>query len=301
MNTNLKPLLIALMGAAVFAGCKKDVNNANGVKPGKEVNAVNSKFISKVYEYLPAPGQFINESLGSLAGAQRIIGDVSQTGMVSLGGYGGYIVFGFDHSVINRVGHDFTIYGNPLGPVLQWSEPGIVMVSQDANGNGLPDDAWYEVAGSEYTSPSTIKNYQITYTNPKATADVNWTDNQGNSGKVQVNQFHRHNYYPLFAPNQETLTFNGTLLRSTWGMEGSVYVNRAFTYGYADSWSTGDYYEQNMFNSFDIAWAVNSAGQPANLSKIDFIKVYTGQNEKGNTMLGEISTEVRGAVDLNIN
>ena len=29
-------------------------------------------------------------------------------------------------------------------------------------------------------------------------------------------------------------------------------------------------------------------------------KVYTGQREKGNTLLGEISTEVKGAMDLGI-
>jgi len=295
LQTNLKPLAIALITAIAFTGCKKDANN--DIKTGapvREVTAGSSKFISKVFEYLPAPGQFINESLGSLAGAQRIIGDVSQTGMVSLGGYGGYIVFGFDHSITNRQGYDLAIYGNPLGPVLQWSEPGIVMVSQDTNGNGLPDDQWYELAGSEYNAAGTIKNYQITYTNPKATANVNWIDNQGRSGQVEINQFHKHNYYPLFAPNQETLTFSGTLLKSTWGTEGDISVNRAFSYGYTDSWSTGDNYADNMYNSFDISWAVNSAGQPANLATIDFVKVYTGQNEKGNTMLGEISTEIRG-------
>ena len=40
------------------------------------------------------------------------------------------------------------------------------MVSVDVNGNGLPDDEWYELAGSEYQKPSTIKNYEITYYRP---------------------------------------------------------------------------------------------------------------------------------------
>ena len=302
LQSNLKPLAIALVAAIAFTGCKKDVNN--DIKTGapvREVTAASSKFITKVFEYLPAPGQFINESLGSLAGAQRIIGDVSQTGMISLGGYGGYIVFGFDHSITNRQGYDLAIYGNPLGPTLQWSEPGIVMVSQDSNGNGLPDDQWYELAGSEYNAAGTIKNYEITYTNPNATANVNWTDNQGQSGQVEVNRYHNHNYYPLFAPNQVSTTFKGTLLKSTWGKNGEIFINNPFAWGYTDSWSTGDNYADNMYNSFDISWAVNSTGQTVNLVTIDFVKVYTGQNEKGNTMLGEISTEVRGAADLNIN
>ncbi|KIO75779.1 hypothetical protein TH53_18680 [Pedobacter lusitanus] len=303
LQTNLKPLAIALVAALAFTGCKKDANDdvkPDAKAPVREVTAGSSKFISKVFEYLPAPGQFINESLGSLAGAQRIIGDVNQTGMISLGGYGGYIIFGFDHSVTNRQGYDLAIYGNPLGPTLQWSEPGIVMVSQDTNGNGLPDDQWYELAGSEYNAAGTIKNYQITYTNPNATANVNWTDNQGNSGQVEINRYHNHNYYPLFAPNQVSTTFSGTLLKSTWGKSGEIFINNPFAWGYTDSWSAGDNYADNMYNSFDIAWAVNSSGQSVNLGTIDFVKVYTGQNEKGNTMLGEISTEVRGAADLNL-
>ena len=40
------------------------------------------------------------------------------------------------------------------------SEPGIVLVSKDTNGNGLADDEWYELAGSEYNSPATTKNIQ---------------------------------------------------------------------------------------------------------------------------------------------
>jgi len=268
--------------------------------PVIEQTAGSSRFISKVFEYLPAPGQFINESLGNLAGAQKIIGNVSNTGLISLGGFGGYIVFGFDHSVANNSGNDLAIYGNPIGGNFAWSEPGIVLVSQDVNGNGLPDDEWFELAGSEYNNPATIKNYEITYTNPKGYANVQWKDNLGNSGSYDVNAFHKHNYYPEFAPNQETLTFKGTLLPSTWGQVGSIYTNSPFAWGYTDSYSTGDDYATKGYNSFDIDWAVDKNGAKVNLKTIDFVKVYTAQREKGNTLLGEISTEVKGAADLNI-
>ncbi|GAA4206624.1 hypothetical protein GCM10022289_27870 [Pedobacter jeongneungensis] len=259
-----------------------------------------TKFITTVFEYLPAPGQFINESLGSLAGAQKIIGDVSQTGLVSLGGFGGYIIFGFDHSVVNNTGADLAIYGNPIGGTTPWAEPGIVMVSQDVNGNGKPDDEWYELAGSEYNNPLTIKNYEITYTNPKGFANVSWMDNQGNSGTYDVNNFHKHNFYPEFAPDQEKLTLKGTLLPSTWGKNGSIFINNAFSLGYTDSWSIDDDYATKRYNSFDLDWAVDKTGKKIALNTIDFVKVYTGQREKGNTLLGEISTEVKGAMDLGI-
>jgi hypothetical protein len=268
--------------------------------PVVEITPNSTKFITTVFEYLPAPGQFINESLGSLAGAQKIIGDVSKTSMVTLGGFGGYIIFGFDHSVVNNAGADLAIYGNPIGGTTPFAEPGIVMVSQDANGNGKPDDEWYELAGSEYNNPLTIKNYEITYTNPKGFANVSWTDNQGGSGTYDVNNFHKHNFYPEFAPNQEKLTLKGTLLPSTWGKNGSIFINSAFAWGYTDSWSIDDDYATKRYNSFDLDWAVDQSGKKIALNTIDFVKVYTGQREKGNTLLGEISTEVKGAADLGI-
>jgi len=266
--------------------------------PVKGATPESSKFISTVFDYLPAPGQFINESLGKPEGAQKLIGNTNS--MVSLGGFGGYIIFGFDHSITNQTGYDLAIYGNPLAPASPWSEAGIVMVSQDTNGNGKPDDVWYELAGSEYNDPATIKNYEITYTNPKSFANIPWKDNQGNSGTLDVNNFHRHNFYPEFAPDQNQLTFKGTLLKSTWVKNGSLFGNAAFLWGYTDSWSTGDDFATNRYNSFDLDWAVKADGTKVVLATVDFIKVYTAQNEKGNTLLGEISTEVRGAVDLSI-
>ncbi len=267
--------------------------------PVIEAQPGSSKFISRIFEYMPAPGQFINElNVGSPQQAEKLVGNVNN--LLTLGAYGGYIVFGFDHSVKNEVGYDLAIYGNPIGGSTPWAEHGIVMVSQDKNGNGLPDDEWYELAGSEYFHSSTIKHYEITYYNPKGYANVPWTDNQGNSGAVEINAFHKHNYYPEFIASQEKITFKGTLLRSTWGQIGSIFINSPFDWGYTDSWSVGDNYQTNRFNSFDISWAVDKDGKKVELKTIDFVKVYTAQNEKGNALLGEISTEIKGAVDLHI-
>lgn len=303
MKFNQKTILglsSVLLFQLCLSSCSKDETVDENTYIPRPTTSTSSKFITKIYDYQPAPGQFINESLGSPEGAQKIIGDVKNTSLVSLGGYGGFITFGFDHSIINKEGSDLAIYGNPLGPAYQWSEPGIVQVSQDKNGNGLPDDEWYELAGSEHSAASTIKNYEITYYNPKATADVSWKDNQGKTGVVSANNFHKHNYYPLFAANQDSIKFKGTLLKSTWGKSGSIFINGSFEWGYTDSYSTGDDFETKRYNSFDLSWAVDKNGKVVNLNAVDFIKVYTGQNEKGNTLLGEISTEVGGAADLNI-
>ena len=54
---------------------------------------------------------------------------------------------GFDHSIANGEGADIVVKGNMHEGS---SEAGIVWVSQDTNGNGQPDDEWYELRGSEY-------------------------------------------------------------------------------------------------------------------------------------------------------
>ena len=88
------------------------------------VQAQNTKYIARVYDFKPAPGQFVNEipeweegdthaTMLAKAGEQ-IIGGASN-GMISLGGYGGYVVFGFDHPVVNVSGErDFMVYGNSV-------------------------------------------------------------------------------------------------------------------------------------------------------------------------------------------
>lgn len=112
--------------------------------------AGNSLTANKVYEYIPAPGQFINEKATSgfngesthEAACAYATSRLGRELSVSLGAWGGFITVGFDHSIPNRGGYDFSIKGNPIDTS---SEPGIVWVMQDVNGNGLPDDEWYQL------------------------------------------------------------------------------------------------------------------------------------------------------------
>lgn len=67
----------------------------------------NSKWISRVVEYRPAPGQFINTFQGNVTAAEGIVG--GRNGCLSLGGFGGYVIFEFDHEVRNIDGTDFVI------------------------------------------------------------------------------------------------------------------------------------------------------------------------------------------------
>ncbi|MBT1689084.1 T9SS type A sorting domain-containing protein [Dawidia soli] len=281
-----------------------------------------SPYISRVVEYFPAPGQFTNTAAwGTPAKAQSLIGGLA--GGISLGGFGGYIVVGFDHRIDNHpdnpYGVDFTVFGNPLATAQNfviWSEPGAVSVMKDENGNGLADDTWYELAGSDYYFSSTVRNYQITYTNPKQVnaADVPWADNQGRVGYILKNDYHFQPYYPQAAPfpgvDQRQITFAGNKIKGYVDRSDPSYIQaykRGF--GYADNAlaAPGSHVvPDNPYtpaiegaggDAFDIDWAIDANGDHIHLDGIDFIRIYTAQNDDAG-WLGEVSTEIRGIADV---
>ncbi|MGM9868837.1 MAG: dockerin type I repeat-containing protein [Sodaliphilus sp.] len=312
--------------------------------------AENEPFLTKVYDFLPAPGQFVNAIPTAEAGntkadilarvAEAICGryeenDWGQTemiykpAMVSLGSYGGYVVVGFDHPVVNVPGVcDFQIFGNAFLATGSTSggssEPGIVMVSYDINGNGIPDDPWYELAGSEYNLWKTQHNYTITYYKPdenkektpdpnnKSITDltyVRWTSNDINpdsvSGYVYKNSFHAQSYWPQWAEG-ETLTFSGSKLcnnASDQSGKGTYWVQECKDWGYVDNRPDYDPYAtasdadtSTMNMGFNIDWAVDADGVPVHLPMVHFIKIYNAMNQYCG-WLGETSTEVAGGVD----
>lgn len=296
-----------------------------------EEEVVYSRYISKVYEYVPAPGQFVNVMpmyekgdtyADMLKKAEESIGGTNDV-LISLGAYGGYVTFGFDHSVVNVPGqYDFKIYGNAFYSAEKnalkdsrnggSAEPGIVMVSIDRNRNGIPDDEWYELAGSEYHQPQTKHNYQITYHKPEEnktavphplepaivdTAYIRFTDNEGKTGYVAKNVYHNQSYFPQWI-TAETLCFRGSKLADNAVDEsgdGSYYVLYAYDWGYVDNHPN----EVQDKSSFNIEWAVDKNGKPVHLPCIDFVRVYTGVSQSCGR-LGETSTELSKAEDLHI-
>ena len=221
--------------------------------------------------------------------------------MLSLGAFGGYIIVGFPEPVPNVKGeYDFKIYGNAYYNPNAWedrpggsSEPGIVWVSQDTNRNGLPDDEWYELAGSEYGKDTEIRNYEITYYRPEPLdGDVRWTDNQGASGSLRRNVFHlQESYYPLWETRGQ-MTFSGTRLKDNAVNENGTWVSYAYPWGYADN-----HPNQSEFSQFKIDWAVGKDGQPVMLEEIDFVKVVSAINQDAGDV-GELSTEITGVENL---
>ena len=288
-------------------------------------NEVSKADWDKVYEYTPAPGQFINELKtggfdgtqttpeAAIAYAEARMSEINKNGesypnYVSLGGFGGYIVVGFDHSIDNSVGYDLGILGNSFSGS---SEPGIVWVMQDENGNGLPDDTWYELAGSETGKPETIQDYAVTYYRPSGPyMPVQWTDNLGNSGEIDYLQaYHRQEYYYPLWIEADSYTLIGTCLMARnhdASGNGTYWVNVEYDWGYVDNFSPIDRLTDNgnanadaNANHFNIANAIDFEGEFIDLRFIDFVKVQVGVNAKSG-WLGEVSTEVFGFYDYNM-
>ncbi|NII26314.1 cell surface protein [Pseudoflavitalea sp. X16] len=280
----------------------------------KESTAYSSKAM-KVFEYFPAPGQFVNSMPEWKEGetaeqmALKATNALKTSSGIHLGGFGGFVVVGFDHAIMNNSGQaSFKVLGNAFN---EWSEAGIIEVAMDANGNGLPDDTWYEIAGSEYNSPKTIHHYEITYHKPDEnkvptpdennwslsdTTYIRWTDNQGAAGYLSKNVFHAQPYYPQWKGS--SITFKGTKLTSSGVKDqsgnGSYYVSSPFSFGYADNWPNAD---EGVGIRLD--WAVDKAGKPVKLPAIHFIRIYTGMRAEAG-WLGEVSTEIMGVEDLGL-
>jgi len=280
------------------------------------VSGLEAQYISEVLEYSPAPGQFINSSpWGTPQAAQSLVGGVN--GSMSLGAFGGTVVFRFEEAVENHpdnpFGVDFTIFGNPM---TDWSEPGVVSVMEDLNANGKADDRWYELAGSDYYFSSSRRAYSLSYINPgdSVASDIPWLDEMGNSGFILANSVHTQPYYPLpdsfSAVRADTLTMIGTLLEGAVDVDHPLHlVSKQRAFGYADNQRRGiandtvpdnpytDGVENSGGDAFDISWAVDEAGEYVELERIHFVRVQSGILHQGG-YLGEVSTEITGALDV---
>lgn len=328
---------------------------------------------NNAFAYLPAPGQFTNEGMGTggwgdvytSAGAlKNFSGSSVLTTGVSLGAFGGYLVYDFgDNGLSNSdttpYGIDFIVYGNAF-----WdnSELGCLQVYGTKNGT---DYAWYDIAGSLYYTSATTKNYDATYGNPNPSdtpsgtlASVPYTlDNWTSNGLVTKNTFHNHSWFPLDGNYFSSRTISSqtapamaktaTLPFATYQTEQSYsYVENGTTYpitggqtvkltgvcldtsttkaktqeylfGYADIHPKGSGSLNAPYNPYalsgitsasaynsliancgggdpiDISWAVNGAGEPVHLTKIKYVRIYTGTQQM-NGAFGEVSAEVCG-------
>lgn len=279
----MKKTLCVLTALSLCASsCNKD-GEIEGEAPGKV----------EVLEYRPAPGQFINEGMEchtqqeANAYAQKRIDEGLY---VSLGAFGGYITVKMPKAVENRSGYDFAVAGNAFDGS---SEPGIVWVSEDANGNGIADDPWYELRGSEEPT----RDYRVTYTRPDEIGDIPWTDNRGNRGTVRyIPAQHTQCYYPEWIA-EDSYTLSGSMLPPRSVQIGIAWKNESYPWGYADNLGTDIATKSDgrtyLYNQFDLEHAVDAAGNPVHLERIHFVRVQSAVLFNAG-ILGEVSTEVTG-------
>ena len=340
VNATSKEVLFAAAEAGIYELAVAISDNGTVQNQKIKVNVTTEAseyktYISKVFEFKPAPGQFINDLPSANDGDpyDRILTRANSYlakkngDLLSLGAFGGYIVFGFDHTIVNVKGkRDFRVLGNAFwadanpNPNSNMrggsSEAGVIMVSYDRNKNGLPDDEWYEIEGAGHNMDKTIRNYEITYHRPDPNKTpvpgggtgtvrftdmeyIYWTDNQGKNGYLVQNNAYNHSldYWPKWLKDQPTITLKGTRLPDNAVDEsgtGSYYVQYAFLYGYADNAPNAD-----DDSAIDIDWAIDKDGNKVHLPGINFVKVYNGLNQQAG-WLGETSTEIMGATDLHL-
>jgi len=283
-------LLISLLGGCDSARTDEDLSLVE-----KEDERGFYPYCTKVLDYYYAPGQH-----AYLAKFPDFVNGDSCTQSILLGGWGGFVILAFDHDVLNNDGKDVIIYcGSSVQP-----EPGIVYMMQDENKNGLADETWYEIKGSEYDYSK--KNYQLTYYAPKeADGNVLWRDNEGYSGELTNSTMW------WWKKDDDSITFRGTLLPEAYCNSGDAdgeywkVKSDLFRYGYAENGQRGrdaiaeDYSKELRGNVFDISDVVDELGNPVELKTIRFVKIQTGVFQRAG-WLGEISTEINGVGDLNL-
>jgi hypothetical protein len=273
-----------------------------------------SHFATRVLDYRPAPGQFVQDpafndpgaALGPPIGGGTLDGD--ETKAVSLGGFGGSITLAFDHTVRDdpkhRLGLDCIVFGNAFwlngDPNRRWGEGASIEIALDANGNGLADDPWYLIPGSHLAQPASSWQAQTwdDDTNDAAYPPAySWWVPPGESGVWQTWAFRLPSDpfelgVSLDNPNGQFAEVEGI-----WGYadcsptlvlgdldgdnildDGSMTPERFYTVP-DDPFTVGVDPGSGGGDAFDIAWAIDPAtGEPANLPGFDFVRITNATN-----------------------
>lgn len=276
-------------------------------EPEPEPLPSKDKIEISVYSYEPAPGQFINEMPSISAGLSQdkikelVTDEILRGHLVSLGSFGGSIIYHLSKPYSDEAGPDFRITGNAYetgrsgdGRIYGSSEPGIVYVMADSNSNGIPDDGeWFELRGecSDNAPVLTVRYTELA----DGSVQAQWTDPSDNSIRTLLNprlSSHNHSYFPLWVSGSTSgMEFTGRMLPANGFTGEDGLFHQWLLEGYADSQPN-----DSPLSAFDISSACDKSGKKAGITSISFIKVVSGVLQV-NGPLGECSTEV-GLVEL---
>jgi hypothetical protein len=312
---------------AVYPGAYElTLNVLSGDKKGSKKTIVNvtnevknySPYITSLFDFDPAPGMFANDLYKVGFKKEDILrtalGRINETSVgyqLDLGGFGGSIIVGFDHTVVNVPGQsDFKVYGGDLSDKENPPAPGLIYVAYDKNGNGKPDDdEWYEIIGSQHTKANTIKNFKITYHKKAAGAPVVvggpndmfsdrehiFCENNSPESYYMPRSKSRKEYYPLWA-SQAAVTYEGIKLNVDFV---TARPGQAILWNFTPpQWG----YANAVNPDIDIDWAVDKNGNKANLPGINFIKVVNCVSEPMGLchQQSSMATKFAGAADLHL-
>jgi hypothetical protein len=206
----------------------------------------------------------------------------------SLGAFGGYMAWKLPASLVTA--GVFNIRGNPFPG---WSEPGVVWVSYDDNGNGIPDDTWYELKGNHDGFASTKKRYAMVHRRADSAGVVNeygqtitqgcYADSLGRTGSFGSGWPKDWGVPDI---NGEQVIYSGTLLAL-----GVNIPNSTNNYeGYVDATSTLSG-SATYTTSFTKSNAIQADGSAISLAGVSFVKVQCAVFDVVGAM-GEVSTEI---------
>ena len=316
-----------LQFTAVYAGSYEfTLNVVSGDKKGSKttkINVVNettnyNPYVTSIFDFAPAPGMFANDlykdGFTKETVVQTALGRINETSVgypLDLGGFGGSIIVGFDHTIVNVPGEkDFKVYGGDLTDKANPPAPGLIYVAYDKNANGKPDeDEWYEIIGSQHASEKTIKDFEITYHKKAVGAPVVvggpndlfsdrehiYCENNQSETYYLPRSKSKKEYYPLWA-TQTVTVYKGKKLDVNFeparAGQTTLWNFTAPEWGYVNA----------VNPEIDIEWAVDKNGNKANLPGINFIKVVNCVSEPMGLchQQSSMATKFAGAGDLHL-
>lgn len=280
-----------------------------------------SPYITAMYDFAPAPCTLANDCYKQDGYTKEdvmkiALGRIDNTSvgyLLDLGSFGGSVVVGFDHTVINIPGErDFRVYGVNESVPNFVTAPGLLFVAYDKNGNGKPDDdEWYEIKGSAHKDNIVDSNFSVTYHRPakdKAPVQVGPFDPFQDRESVLTENSLGESFYLSLLRNrkdlcpswidQDKFTFTG----KRFNINIKPQVAGQYTLWQYDILDWG--YANAKDPDIDIDWAIDKDGNKVHLPGIDYIKVVNCVSSddivRYSSLQTTASTKFAGAADLHI-